>query len=319
MKVQENLRDIARKLLVNKEATLVIGYAPGSEVSRVIPAFIRKEEEVDHLIWNPLCVNNLAKYLLDYNQEPGKVAVVVKGCDSRAIVRLIQDNQIPREKIIILGIPCPGLLDPETVASRLNPNTQILSASLNEQAFSIQTEEGIFTFSRNESLLEKCRSCEHHTPVIADFMLGEEIPPANRVDPFEKVKKLEDLPVKDRSDYWDKQFQRCLRCYACRNVCPACTCRECVFDQAEPCWIAKANNLSENTAFHLIRAFHVAGRCVDCGECDRVCPVNIPLTLLNRKILKDIKDLFNVPTPGTNLNELPPLGSFTNSDPDEFM
>ncbi len=148
MKVQENLRDIARKLLVNKEATLVIGYAPGSEVSRVIPAFIRKEEEVDHLIWNPLCVNNLAKYLLDYNQEPGKVAVVVKGCDSRAIVRLIQDNQIPREKIIILGIPCPGLLDPETVASRLNPNTQILSASLNEQAFSIQTEEGIFTFSR---------------------------------------------------------------------------------------------------------------------------------------------------------------------------
>ncbi|RKO67195.1 dehydrogenase [Desulfofundulus salinus] len=319
MKIQENLRETARKLLAGGEASLVIGYAPGSEVSRVVPAFISREEEVNRLVWNPLCINNLAKYLLDYRYEPGKVAVVVKGCDSRAIIRLLQDNQIIREKVIILGIPCSGLINPDLVAARLDPGAQITAATVSKQDFSLQTGEGTFTFTRDEALLEKCRDCEHHTPVIADFMLGEEIPPNDPGDPFIAVKTLEELPVEERSAYWDKQFSRCLRCYACRNVCPACTCRECVFDQAEPCWVAKANNLSENTAFHLIRAFHVAGRCVDCGECDRVCPVNIPLSLLNRKILKDIKDLFNVPTPGTSLEELPPLGTFTNSDPDEFM
>ncbi|MGB9826800.1 MAG: 4Fe-4S dicluster domain-containing protein, partial [Desulfofundulus sp.] len=264
-------------------------------------------------------VNNLVKYLLDYRNEPGKVAVVVKGCDSRAIIRLLQDNQITREKVIILGIPCPGLIKSDLVAANLDPGTSITAATVNERGFSLQTGKGSFTFTRDEALLDKCRNCEHHTPVIADFMLGEEIPPSVPEDPFIGVKTLEQLPVKERSAYWDKQFSRCLRCYACRNVCPACTCRECVFDQAEPRWVAKANNLSENTAFHLIRAFHVAGRCVDCGECERVCPVNIPLLLLNRKILKDIKDLFNVPTPGSSLEELSPLGTFNNSDPDEFM
>ncbi len=319
MKIQEKLREIARKLLAGGEAGVVIGYAAGSEVSRVVPAFISREEDVDRLVWNPLCINNLVKYLLDYRHEPGKVAVVVKGCDSRAIVRLLQDNQISREQVIILGISCPGLINPDLVAARLDPEAQIKAVTTSEQDFSLQTEREIFTFTRDEALLEKCRYCEHHTPVISDFIIGEEIPPTTPLDPFTAVKALEELPVEARSAYWDKQFSRCLRCYACRNVCPACTCRECIFDQAEPCWVTKANNLSENMAFHLIRAFHVAGRCVDCGECDRVCPVNIPLSLLNRKILKDVKELFNVPTPGTSLEELPALGIFTNSDPDEFM
>ena len=48
----------------------------------------------------------------------------------------------------------------------------------------------------------------------------------------------------------------------------------------------------EDQMFHIIRAFHVAGRCTDCGECSRVCPQNIPLHLLNRKFIKDIDEFY---------------------------
>ncbi|MBE3589042.1 MAG: Coenzyme F420 hydrogenase/dehydrogenase, beta subunit C-terminal domain [Thermoanaerobacteraceae bacterium] len=317
--IQERLRATAQQLLESGQVNLVIGYGPGSEAGRVIPLFISKPEEAGRLVWNPLCVNNLAKYLTDYRHHPGKVAVVVKGCDSRAVVRLLQDQQIQREQVVVLGIPCSGLVNPAAAAMQLDPAARVVSAGEDGQAFQLETDRGTVNLNREENLLAKCRDCENHTPVLADIMLGEGIPEEAPADPFKEVKLMEELPVTEKSAFWDRQFSRCLRCYACRNVCPACTCRECIFDQAEPCWVAKANNLSENTAFHLIRAFHVAGRCVDCGECDRVCPVDIPLRLLNRKILKDIKDLFHVSTPGTILEEPPVLGAFTPADPDEFM
>lgn len=317
-KIQEKLRETAQQLLQEQKVGLVIGYAVGSEAHRVVPAFIRAEEEVDKLIWNPLCVNSLAKYLINFRHEPKKVAVVVKGCDSRAVVRLIQDNQISRDKVFILGVPCLGLLDPEAAAAQIQPKNRILGATITSEEFILQTEKGILTFPKKEAIYAKCRHCENPTPVLADVMLAEEVPASSNPDLYAEVRELENWSREKRSAFWDKHFSRCLRCYACRNICPACTCRECVFDQAEPCWVAKANNLSENTAFHLIRAFHVAGRCVDCGECERACPVNIPLRLLNQKILKDIKELFQASTPGSKLDEMPVLGTFTSDDPDEF-
>ncbi|MFZ5645413.1 MAG: 4Fe-4S dicluster domain-containing protein [Bacillota bacterium] len=284
--IEEELRIRAASLLESGEVSLVIGYAQGSEASRTTPAFIKKAEEAGKLVFNSHCVNNLAKYLADNRNMPGKVAVVVKGCDSRAVNRLIQDNQVERERIVLLGAPCPGMVEAE---------------------------------SAEEFLMEKCRRCENRNPVIYDYLAGEKVAEEGNKDFFDDVRSIEGLSVQEKSLYWDRQFARCLRCYACRNVCPACTCRECVFDQAQPEWVAMANNLSDNTAFHLVRAFHVAGRCVDCGECQRVCPVNIPLSVLNRKILSDIRDLYGVSTPGQTMDETSVLGGFHKGDPDEFM
>ena len=90
-----------------------------------------------------------------------------------------------------------------------------------------------------------------------------------------------------------RALSRCIRCNACRNVCPACTCEKCVFDNDDSgiAQKAAADSFEENM-FHIIRAFHVAGRCTDCGECSRVCPQNIPLHLLNRKFIKDIDTFY---------------------------
>lgn len=324
---QNILRELAGRLLDSGEAAMVLGFAQGSETLRARPIFIDAAREAEKLVFNPLCADNLVKYLTELGNIKGKVAVCVKGCDSRAINRLIVDKQLDREKVLVLGLPCPGLLDAGLLESSLAgsgalpfPAGAILLEAVQEnEGFTLVTDQGSRHFSRQEFLLAKCRRCTGSNPVVHDYMIGEPVPESSGEDSFADVKKMDSLQTEEKSSYWDRQFAKCLRCYACRNVCPACTCRECVFDKAQPVWVARANNLQDNTAFHLVRAFHVAGRCVDCGRCQEVCPVKIPLGMLNRKILHDIKALYGAATPGGRDSETPVLGGFHTGDPDEFM
>lgn len=319
MEVTQQLREQAKRLLDDKKVETIIGYGQGTELTRTTPVFITDPEETQALVWNAFCANNLVKYLVDYSNEPGNVAVVVKGCDSRAVNRLVSDLQINRDKVVVIGIPCPGQLDWHKVAEKIVPTAQLKEVIDKGDSFTVKTDSGDYEFNKKEYLLQKCLVCENPNPVVADIVIGKEQPVKNYEERFAEVEALEQLSTEEKSDYWDKKFSRCLRCYACRNVCPACTCRDCFVDQMKPMWVSKRNNLSENTAFHLIRAFHVAGRCVDCGECDRVCPVDIPLRNLNRKILKDLGDLFEAPTPGSIADLASPLGEFKADDPEEFM
>lgn len=308
-KITARLREECRQLLETGTVHMVIGFAPGSLPGRTTPVFISNPGDVEQLTWGPFCTANLVKYLLEHRRPDGKTAVVVKGCDSRGIVRLLQDNQVLREEIHVLGIPCRGQYDYRKLPG---------GAGVEEETGRLEREypAGI----NRELLLEKCVYCEHPTPVLHDVLLDEAVESTgDAAGRFAEITALEKQSAAEKSSFWDAHFNRCLRCYACRNACPACTCRECVFDQQDPDWVSKRNNLSENTAFHLIRAFHVAGRCIDCGECDRVCPVNIPLRLLNRKIIKDLGELFGAPTPGSDIDVKPPLGDFDAGDPDDFQ
>jgi formate dehydrogenase subunit beta len=137
-------------------------------------------------------------------------------------------------------------------------------------------------------------------------------------DDYALVKEQEYLPPGEKAAYWNNEFSQCIRCYACRNICPVCTCKECIFDKKAPRWLTKSTALSENLVYHLIRAFHVAGRCVDCGECERACPMNIPLRSLNKKVEKDVMELFDY-TSGVDVDQPPPLATYQTSDLEEFI
>lgn len=317
--LEEEIRKRAAVLLESGEVSLVIGYSRGSEAFRTAPAFIRKAEDTGDLVFNPFCVNNLTKYLADYRNHPGKVALIVKGCDSRAVNRLVQDRQVDRENVVLLGVPCPGMVDTESAGRVMKAGSRLEEAIDQKDQFLLVTDGGELTLKKEDFLMEKCRRCADGNPVVYDYLAGEKVCEKDFKDGFGDVRSVETLSVQEKSLYWDRQFSRCLRCYACRNVCPACTCRECVFDQEQTEWVARSHSLSDNTAFHLVRAFHVAGRCVDCGECQRVCPVKIPLSVLNRKILRDIRDLYGVDTAGQTMEETSVLGGFHKGDPDEFM
>jgi ferredoxin len=163
-------------------------------------------------------------------------------------------------------------------------------------------------------LAERCINCKSKKHVAYDELMGEEgdVIESNR---FDEVARLEAMTADERFAFWKSELSKCIRCNACRNVCPACTCTKCVFDNPESGVDAKANaDKFEEKLFHIIRSFHVTGRCTDCGECSRVCPQNIPLHLINRKYIKDINEFYGEYQAGADTESKAPLTSFTTSD-----
>jgi Na+-translocating ferredoxin:NAD+ oxidoreductase RnfC subunit len=89
-----------------------------------------------------------------------------------------------------------------------------------------------------------------------------------------------------------------------------CVCQDsCIAETRDPHWITQKASLDEKLMFHMIHALHLAGRCVECGECERVCPMEIPVAKLKKKINKEMKDLFDY-TPGVNPEDKPPMYTF---------
>ena len=138
---------------------------------------------------------------------------------------------------------------------------------------------------------------------------------------FARVRELEQLSPDERYRFFEDILSRCIRCYACRQACVACNCRTCIFDETKPQWVGRETSISDNMMYHLVRASHMAGRCIECGECERVCPVNIPLMLINQKLIKDVDNFFGPYEAGMQYVEgaKPPLSVYQENDPDDFI
>lgn len=319
--MQDKLKDIVKQLLVGGDMVYFIGYCEGSGPHRVVPCFVTDESEVDKLVWGPLCGQNLGKYVLRGKDLDGKVGLLAKGCDSRAIVELVKQHQIDREKVVVVGVPCEGQADPRRLERVLGvPMEQVTKVEDAGDELRVTVGETTRTVAKKEVLLDKCFHCKHPVAFDFDFTLGDVVPyeiDAERPE-YAAVDELEELPLEERRAFWQKQFARCIRCNACREACYACYCKECIFDRKEPRWLDRPPLLPENELYHLIRAVHLAGRCIDCGECERVCPMNIPLSRLYRKVQKDIAELFDYEA-GMEFDTVPPLVDFELDDQDPFM
>ena len=179
----------------------------------------------------------------------------------------------------------------------------------------VETLYGPMTMPKADAMAERCVCCKSRKLVAYDEKIGEDGDVVENSGRFDMVAKLEAMTPDERFAFWRGELSKCIRCNACRDVCPACTCEKCVFDNPNSGIAQKAavNSFEENM-YHIIRAFHVASRCTDCGECSRVCPQNIPLHLLNRKFIKDINELYGPYQAGADLETRPPLMDFTKED-----
>lgn len=316
------MRDRIREVVARDDVRRVVGYEKATFGFGVRPAFFTAPDDVERFVYSPACVNDLAVYVKLEERPPlprgatpdtRKVGIVAKGCDTRAILQLCQENIVKRDGVVIIGVPCRGIVDLSKLGAAARGDVRDAGDSF------VVTADGVAKeFARDDLLAERCKVCRHPMPVQYDVLLGEPAEARLPAAGFADIAPLEQRSAAERWRYWEQQFARCTRCYACRNVCPMCYCKRCIMESLAPQWVFRSNNVSENLLFHVIRAYHLAGRCIECDECSRVCPVDIPLRQLNRRFVRDVLEFFGheagMSSEGQNV-----LTTFDPNDPGAFI
>jgi len=276
----EAIRQTAAELLGNGTVAVVIGYARRNGAPSAAPVFVRTPEAAEQLIFDGQCFSNLVVYLPRKEVRAlGRMAVVVKGCDARAVNVLLREHVIQREDVYLIGVRCAGVGDPP---------------------------------------LAKCSVCEEHEPQGCDVVVGEpvEAAPPGADGRYAAADAIDAMSIEERRTFWFKHFANCIRCYACRQACPLCYCKRCIAEKTVPRWVEGSPHLRGNIAWNAARAFHLAGRCVSCGQCERVCPMGIPLMALNQKMAKFVEDSFDFRS-GSSPDEEAPFSTWKIDDPEQ--
>lgn len=311
---RENLISKATELLNAGTVDRVLGWKTGEFDYDITPGIFKNADELEKsFVWNDFCGANFSKYLIkETAKSESKVLVFLKPCDTYSFNQLLTEHRFDREKVYAVGVPCGGMLDINKIKEKAEGISSVREDGENVIVDTLY--DGEITLSKPELLPDRCVNCKSKKHVAYDELLGGdgEVIASGR---FDEVERLEKMTPDERFAFWQNELSRCIRCNACRDVCPACTCEKCVFDNSNSGVENKAAaNSFEEKMFHIIRAFHVAGRCTDCGECSRVCPQHIPLHLLNRKFIKDIDDFYGEYQAGAEVGSRAPIVNYTTDD-----
>lgn len=297
--MENELRNAIRELFANQGVGVAIGYGRVGVDGAVGAVFVTSPDDVDQLVWNNECRQNLAVHLTRPEVKAlGKIAIVCKPCDARAVVVLANEAQIKREDLVVVGVVCEGIRN-------VKPDG-----------------------STSDKDYPKCETCVQHVPANVDVVIGEaskgealdakNAEVATTAGHQAKLAKLRAMSAEERFQYWRDEFSRCVRCYACRQSCPLCYCNRCVADKNRPARIDTSASLKGNFAWNILRAFHLAGRCVGCGACASACPAGIELDLLNLTLANAAKEHFGF-VAGTEVGAAPLIGTYDRDDKEEFI
>ena len=196
----------------------VIGWEQGYDQLHATPLFIRTEADLDRLLLGPLAVHNLATYLTGYKGK--KVGVVVKGCDSRSVIQLLNEKLINREEVVIFGLCCDGVVSQRKIRAALPADPGFVeSVTVGGDDLKITVAGQAATLKLADVQADKCRICTTPDAIVSDVLIGAPHTPAPAAslacqDEFEAKSEAEKLV------FWQETMSRCIRCYACRNACP---------------------------------------------------------------------------------------------------
>ena len=258
----------------------VVGWQKGFDPLHNTPLFMRTPEDVDKLVWSPLNIQNPATYLASLKGK--KVGVVVKGCDSRSVVELLQEKLINRDNVKVFGMPCTGIVDLAKLRKALEGKGvsmgRVQSVEESGNGINVTIDGNAYSFPMGEVAADKCQRCLYPNALLSDHFIGDTLPPAASASEIAPdLAMLDSMSLPERMAFWRYHMDRCIRCHACRNACPMCVCRDhCIAQSREPHWISQEDSVTEKLMFQVVHASHLSGRCTECGECERACPMGIP-------------------------------------------
>ncbi len=314
--------DLNKKLVDKADAffgdlSVLVGYSKGNNPLKISPCFIEKKEDIKNLVFNKLCINNLATYAYRLSKETkGSIGMVLKPCDTRAIAQLISEGLIKRDQFKLISVGCSGIVDYKKVLKEIG-GARVFSVDVDSDEIKVKTLNESFSLKTRDYFADKCYWCQiSDAPILYDeFIENNEKLDIEKKNRFEDIEAMQGLSLDEVYAYWQEEFKNCIRCYACRNVCPMEVCQDqCIVNLDYPSWQSPKTTSDENKFFQLIRVMHLAGRCVECGECERVCPQNLSILKLMKKMNQDIERLFDYAA-GMDVLRKAPLLTFKTVEP----
>lgn len=342
----------------NLEALLVPLEIP-SKVN-VVPTLVTDIGKLEFLqVLAPVMPVNAARILSQMTKVTPchkKIGVVLRNCETRALLELLKLRQASLENVVVFGVDCLGTYSVNDYSGKVAQGECPLETILNRYK---KGEE-------DPDLRQSCKICAYPLAQNADVVIelishhmekeigisidtdkGEEslkgVELKEGPDGEKRKKAVEDVlskQAKKREAYFKENasrfqgiekimsvFSPCIRCYNCRTVCPACYCKECFFDS--PTFEMEADRylgwaqtkgavrMPSNTLFfHLTRMAHMATCCIGCGLCSEACPNNIPVADVFQLAAAEVQKDLNY-IPGRSLDEELPLSSFRENELEE--
>ena len=216
----EKLKETIQKVFPDVET--VICWQEGFDKLHTTPLFITAARRL------------ISRLECALRSEPRRLSAITEeksrrfgqGLRLRTIVQFMQEGLIDRNNVVIIGIPCRGVVSVKKVLKAIDFQP-IEDVKCSGDTVIVKPPKGETTLKVSDVWPDKCKTCQYPTPVIYDFLIGDAIEsdkPAESV--YEEIREFDAKSLEERKAYFDKEFSKCIRCYACRNACPMCVCQD---------------------------------------------------------------------------------------------